>query len=167
MKQMKTEDEKLTSQKIKFIALPMIWMLLSGCVGGELFRTVPKPTPEEMERYIDRTGKTKSELVAEFKRDYEGQMVESTKALGLSGCKIGEVTQDGFEYEFLWGSPGEERWISMSYKFNERPIFTSLVEYTIFQRGITEMGGIRVGGKGNAIKVYGLLESIYLASAPK
>lgn len=121
--------------------------------------TAPTPTPQEMDAFIDTKGKTRNELIAEFKRQFEGKCVRSVFPFCFT--KIDRVTSDGFYYR---EDPDKKGEVKGFYKFSDRPRFEVILgDYYliwIYYRTYNSSSLI-IGSKDTALRIYGLLESIY------
>ncbi len=126
------------------ITFVILTVALSSCATPML------PTAEQMLTYIDTSGKSRTELIAEFKRQFEGMC-----QAGTVGLCIGKVTADGFE---VVQRAGSSFYHVRFYHFSERPSLRAT-------RGIAMptywVDGFRFDNKDLALRAYVLWESVY------
>jgi len=150
-----------TKKWYEFAVLLVFIVFLAGCA-----HPVPR---EKLQRYIDRSGKTKPELIAELKREFEGEW------FGRSGYhKIERVTSKGFYWskeernDIGFGKTKRivfER-VRYFYPFTTPPLLESGGLGTYFIRcgnydRLRRPLSLSTGNKYQALRLYGLLESIY------
>jgi len=115
-----------------------------------LYACAAMPTVEEQEKYIDRSGKSRETLIAEFRNSYE--MTCLPTYTGECDDKILNVNDDGFSYQYF---------DTRGYHYFDYPPY-------MWTTDVIRIGqqGDKVGfsaNKEDALRIYGFLMSIYRA----
>lgn len=128
----------------------LIILFLSGCA------TPPKV--EEMNAYEDFSYRSRQEMIADFKEQFEGQCVHKNIVPTICECKIIAVNNDLI---VLGGPRGK-----FVHKFDQKPEFSTGLAWYYIKAG-NNIEGISLTDKTMALEIYHLLESIYLKTQQK
>ena len=110
------------------------------------------PNVDEMTAYEDFSQRSRQEMIADFKEQFEGQCLLKNIIPTICECKIFAVSDTCI---ILRGPGG-----NFTHKFNQKPKFSTGLVWYIITTG-NNIGGIQVSDKAMALEIYHLLEAIY------
>jgi len=141
------------------IGIMIMFILIIGFPGCG-----PSLSSYELNKYKDKRNRTRPELIADFKQQFEGKCILPDER--WCRCKIRDVHKSGFFYGV--GMPGGRSvyvYENIFYEFSNRPVIKTLppVAPKSFEISMehTRYPPIKTPDKELALKIYGLLDSIY------
>jgi len=150
--------------KNKFKLFYLITVIIFSVISSSCHLT-SRPTAQEMRSSTDKYSGNRDELIAEFKRNFEGVCTYRYWAYRWHcSNKIEKVTSKGFFYfdiEVLGGERGEKKHRGF-WSFLTKPNFEYAIGLIHIRKTNDEYAPwLTVNNKEMALRIYGLLENIY------
>jgi len=122
--------------------------LIAGCASLK-----PTPTPQELSAYEELMHLSKSQLINDFKQQFEGQCTDRNIVPTICECSIKQVTNTGVIYK------RSDKFFT--HKFSMQPIFRQGGAWYFIKNREGTLDGIMCKEKTMALEIYHILTALY------